>query len=316
MQKIQMQLHAWFKQPKFRLFSLMAVGIAIFLAIVAALIYMMWQNSPEKALLDAVDYARKSPAAYKVTAPDGSQMDITTDGVRIRMDGRYDGANISTIVDGLNVYLKTDSPEVLIKAVDDQENSLGNSPLVQRWFTTLDEYTSDKWMMVSVENFPRSTLGVAMLQCSLALRTGLSDADDSIPQLRDTYALNQFISTKSSASDQGGSTHTYAVDSQKMQTFFGKLLQTPLGRQIGNCGYVPEMLEDQTPKDLTFTVSVSQPEHRFRSITINADGKELTKITVENKPQETIELPTEVFDFGRVLNALNLIQSTQKSQNQ
>ncbi len=294
----------WYKRPVAKMLFFGAIGIALLAMISSAIAYTAWQSSSEKALFDAVDYARKSPASYHVTSVTGSDYTVTTDGAQIMLEGEIEGVKVAAVADGKNLYFKSKEQDKLINLMTRENISKGTSKIKFYRYALIDQLDGDRWSLINVDDLDSGVLGGAALRCGTALRASISETNDSFAQLQTTYQSNQFVQTMSRADSSAVLTAKFVVHNDKLRSFFSDLMRASIGQQSANCGYVPNYLDNLKSDKVTFVVTITKPDHHFKKLVIKKGDKELATVTAKYAKQKDIQIPAGAQDMGRIFSTI------------
>ena len=295
---------AWYKRPLVKSLLLGLVGVVLLATIINGLTYTMWQSSPEKALFDAVDYARKSPAVYTITTDTGSDYTVTTDGIQIELEGDVEGVDVSAVADGKDLYVKSVERDKLFNLFMPNDILEDSTDIESYWFTLFDSIGNDRWVHINDDDLSNKTLSSTALQCAIALRGSISEADDSFAQLQNAYQSNQFVNVHTSVKSSDKSTHTFSINDERLMTFFSKLFQTSVGQQASNCGYVPGHLSDMKSNNVTFDATITNSDHHLMNLIVKQGNKEIARVIANYADQKDIEIPADSRDIGKIFSSL------------
>lgn len=303
-------------KPFARLAILFIIGIVLLVGTIAILMYTKWHSGSEKALLDAINYARKSPAMYTVTTADGSNYTVESDGVQIALKGNVQDVRLEAIADGKDIYLRTSTPKEFIDMIVQYDVDEKAPEYLDDWIKSIKSILGDQWILVKIDSFEPRSLAVTAIQCAIGLRMNISEADNSLDNVRDTYLSNRFIVTRDTSTKKDNTTYTFSMDENRLRGFFSGLQQTNLGGKTTDCGYVPDFMKKAGYEEVVYDITISQSQHRLQKIIVRDGKTEFATVTVDNAARPEIEVPSNAFDADKLLQGLSVIEQAPASLRQ
>jgi|GEM_PF-3579560 len=287
---------AWYRQPRIRAITLTGVGVLLVVIIVGALMLTAWQTSPVKTLFDAMDHARTSAGVYHITMSDGSDFEITSDGVLIGLKGNVAGVPMEGVVNRGDIYIRSSSSKDLFAMFLSNPDELNADERYNEHVRLID----NQWLHISADKIPTNSLAAALLSCTVTMRVNISDADRSKDSLRSAYSFHQFISIKSVFDSPNESTYKFMINKGKVKAFFEHLGRSEFGKKLSGCKAIHQRLGNVD--DAEFVATVKKSDHTFRGMQVMLDDSEIIKITVDYSQKQTVEPINGGLDLIRMID--------------
>lgn len=280
----------------FTVVSMVVVGISV-----AA--HMAWQASPEKALVDAFEFSSKTPATYKVATKD-LNMTVSYDGKRQAANGAYKSVRFNAIVDGTTLYLKSETPEELVKLFTPRGMPDTLRPAVDAATTKI----TNKWVSLSLEQLPLGNASQSRsISCMTGVRSQLASDKDAKKELTKIYENNRFLNAEKTATTEQSNAYKLTVNDATFGNFASALKGSSLYRsQKTECGKVVQSVIDAQAKrgDAAAEVMLSKSKNALQKATLTDTDGAKTTIDVNYGDVGTIVIPSEPVSYDEITNGI------------
>lgn len=280
--------------------SIILLAILLPIAVVAIVLTMAWQTSPEKALADAITYARTSPAVYQVTGGTDA-VTIRYDGTRLAAGGTYDAIAFDSVIDGKTGYIKTPTPEKLITKVMAGATPVTLQPLV----STVVKLVTNRWVSVSLDQLPFSgSPGTNTTSCALDANEELSVNANAAGELAQTYMQHSFMHI---ATTKSGDAATYAVtfDENKIKSFWDALEKTQYFQSLStDCADIMQTLRGIPVGQMSLRVTLDNKAHTLKTADVTLPNKRQLHIAATYGAKPMITVPTDALAYDSITNSI------------
>lgn len=261
---------------------------------------MTWQASPEKALADAITYARTSPATYQVTGSTNA-VAIRYDGSRLAAAGTYDTITFDSVVDGKTGYVKTPTPDKLMTKVTAGDIPASLQPLV----STVVKLVTNRWVSISLDQLPFSgSAGTNATSCALDANEELSVNANAAGELAQTYMQHSFMHI---VTTKDGATATYAVtfDENKIKSFWDAFEKTQYFQSLStDCADIMQTLRGINVAQANLRVTLDDKTHILKAADVTLPNKQQLHITATYGVKPAIAVPTDALSYDSITNSI------------
>lgn len=284
------------------------VVLGIFFAVVAMAVVgiavaaqIAWQSSPEKMLLDALDYSTKTPAEYKVTSKDVVGT-INYDGTRNAFNGTYKSVQLRAVFDGSNLYVKSATPAELVKLFVPQNLPSDAKPAINS-ITTL---ITNRWVSVPIDDVKfADTTASNNNTCVMLARSQFMTNEETPKELAKLYENNKFIIANKTASTDKSTTYKLAADVNSYNAFMTALIGSKFYNSLkSQCAQTVQKLKSLGSKGVTVDAQLSNAKHAVQTLAINGLETEPVKIAVTYGNVGTIQTPTDAISYNSLSNSV------------
>lgn len=277
-----------------RRWFLWVVGAAAVLVIAAGITvfasFLAWRNSPESALLDATQYAMKTPGSYHISAHD-VDLTVITGNQRYGLNGTVRGVPIAAVLYGGMLYVKSSQPDKLYGML---MNTQPNEQL-QTAIQAIAQTLKDKWIMINLQNTKLQAGQAQGAQCLVQAKDSLANNPHAWNEVQSVYLTHRFVG----ASNAGGGAFNVSLDGARAGDFLNALFKTDFYHSLTDCASstVPAtgMLNN-----LQATVTLS-PQRSLQSVTARSQGKTTAVLTASYKDVPAIDLPTDSVSLDQLV---------------
>ena len=302
--EVPLVLVPWYRHRWFKL-TLIVIGvIALIAAILAAVVVIIWNASPEKALFDSASYALNTPGTYHVKA---SNTDIRLDvnGRQYAASGTLNGMQIDAVVNNSTLYIKSSDPQQLYTMFLASSVPGSLAPLVNSILPAF----RDRWISVDLQNLSPKSANASAAQCGLDGKNILVADSNSRQQVATTYIMHQFLDIKSSSSS-GRSTYQVSIDDKKFNDFYDSFAKTGFYQSLTSCSQATSTSVSRSLQGVSLGLTVDQSSHQLKSLSINQSG-EVTDVTADYSAAPKITVPTGATSYDQISGTI--VQSFLKS---
>lgn len=286
------------------------VVLAVFFAIVslvivgvAATAHLKWQSSPEKALLDALDYSAKTPATYKVATKDIDAV-VSYDGKRSAAKGTYKSIAFNAIVDGSTLYVKSSTPAELVRVFTPKNLPTSMQSVVD----AITKRITDRWVSVSLDSLPSSSAYETQnVSCITTADTQLKANKEAKKELATLYAGNKFLAIEKTATTDKSHAYTIGVDNALFDAFVGDLKTSKFYNSLkSECArFVQSTTELKANHGaVTADIMLSKSKNALQSLTLKTGASDPVKVAVSYGSVGTINAPTDSISYNSITNGV------------
>lgn len=285
---------------------LVIIGIMVLLAVllpitvVAAVLYMTWQTSPEKVLADAAAYAHVTPATYHVTSGT-DDVTVRYDGTRLAATGVYGGLRFDSVINNRVAYVKTPTPEKLISAFTSDTLPASVQPLVN----TVTKLVTNRWVSASFDQLPfGKAAGSNDVVCVQNADDQLTANANAANELAQTYMAHQFMHiTTAKTGDTVAYDITFDVD--KTKSFWDALEKTQYYQSLStDCANVLHLARTADMEHSAIRLVLDDKTHAVQSAQITQPHKQQVIVAVTYGKQTAIAVPTDALSYDSITNGI------------
>lgn len=273
----------WYRQRWVKWTAVVVVALAVLAAIIAAAAFAIWNNSPQKALLDATNYALKTPGVYHFTS-DVADIDFTANHQQYAVTGTIDGVQVDAVVLTSTLYLKSSDPQhmydLFTGSSPDKTNSLTKSLL---------KTVKNRWVEINMSSPPIKATGIDATNCWVAGKDVLANDDRARQEVLATYLTHQFMTV----SPQGQATYHLAFDSAKLSSFLASLSETQAYQSVPVCSQTLNLSQVEVPSGMAATVTLTADKHALSSIEFTDESGRPAKLTADYDKVPAVVIPAD-----------------------
>lgn len=260
--------------------------------------YVSWQSSPEKVLVDAATYARTTPGAYHIMTSNG---DVTAhyDGKLLAASGTYSNMQFDSIIDGQTAYLKTATPDKLVALLGTDTVPVTLRPLVG----AISQLIANRWMEVSLDQLPSTDTTESTL-CALDGNDQLTRNTDAVIQLIKVYMQHDFMKIKTEKSD-GTQILSIAFDNDKVKGFWDAMEKTQYYESLTtSCASLLKVLRSVDVSAVTATVSVDDTSHVLKTVQLVLPNKQQVRVVAAYGHEPAVSVPANTLSYETITNMI------------
>lgn len=280
----------WFKRSLFGI-----VLLAIIAGGIAATVFTVWWNGPEKALLDAANYSLDHSGRYHVVAQK-ADVTVVVGEDKYSLEGTLDGVQLAAILDGSTLYVKSPEPVKLYQLL------MGANGQLPAAAQTIATTVRDKWVAVNRDTVTLQAAGAQKMQCMVEEKESIATDPHARGQWRSTYLAHRFLSVQM-AKKSNTTTYDVSVDTKTRQDFFAALLKTSFYQTLTNCSQTTDILSSIEGASPVAQVMLTS-KHVFQSATLNPRGQDPVHITASYSDVPKIVVPTDAMSLDQLLFGL------------
>ncbi|USN96948.1 MAG: hypothetical protein H6797_02025 [Candidatus Nomurabacteria bacterium] len=283
----------WYRRRWARLSAVVFVGIAVVAVVMSIVMAITWNASAEKALLDATDYALKTPGTYHVQYGNLTNLTARVDGKKYAFDGTFDKTPVSIVIADGMLYAKSSDPQKLYETfVNPSKSSSAMSALLESILPNLKNH----WISINLRTTSSSS-NIGGINCPLDIRDALT-VDSSRQQLIEVYAANPFLTV----TRLNGSDYRVAIRSKKFSAFDKELVKSNVYQSLTSCPQENNLIKDNLLIGGSVVLKLSQ-DHKLQSMT--ATSKSVTaKVTADYGAVAKIITPSDSVDVGQIIGSV------------
>lgn len=285
--------------------SVAVVGLLTIGGIVAAImVFGVWKNSPERALLGAARHVAVAPGSYRVVT-DTLDVTIVSQDRRYGLSGTVNDMPIEAVLYGGMLYARSSQPEKLYELFVGTARQPNQQ--LQAIIQAVAPALKDKWVMINLNNVTGQSQQLRGAQCAAQLRNSLA-SPAAWGQLQSVYMSHRFIQ---SVDRQGeDSAYSMTIDGEKLAGFWSAVQQSGFFRALIECEDMPKSIGTQS---LQAKVSIKEVDSQFmlQSAVFSMKGKELATVTAEYAEVPAIETPKDSTSIDQlVVRILQMFKSS------
>jgi hypothetical protein len=280
----------------FAVLSMVVVGISV-------ATYLAWQASPEKALLDAVEYSSKTPAEYRIVTDDFT-VSVSYDGEHSAITGTYDSVKFNAIVDGSIIYIKSSTPKELVALFAPKE-------IVEKYQPTVDAIASritDRWVSMSLDRVPLGNdSDASSISCWISANAQLTTNKQAKKELASLYTNNRFLAIDKTAVTDKSNKFTVKIDHAKLDEFMTNLKKSDFyGSLKSQCADTVQRLADMAQKhtDAAAEILLSKSKNALQKLTLGGVSDQPYSITARYGDVGKIVVPTDAITYESISNSI------------
>ena len=281
-----------FYRKRWFLWTAGAIGaLVIAITIAAFTLLALWRNSPESALLDAMQYAVKTPGSYHITTGD-TNATVTVRDQRYGVKGTVEGVPIEAVLYGGTLSVKSSQPDKLYDLL--MANAKTNIVL-QRIVQTIAAGVKDKWISVNLQSTRLQAGEAQTAQCLTQVKDSLANNPQGWRDLQSAYVAHRFVQ----AADPHENKYSVTLNGQKAVDFLATFSQTDFYQSLTNCNDAETPAADLLNKlQATFTLS---EQRTIQSVTIRQANKSDINITANYTDVPSVNAPTDAISLDQLL---------------
>lgn len=287
----------WYKRRWAAWAGIAATIVVLLAAIVSLIVLAVWNASPEKALLDAADYALKKPGTYQVRSGTGIDAIMRTDGSLYAVDGTLRGVPVSAVLDDATLYVKSADP----KRLYDMFVGPSASKTATALFGSILPNLKNQWISFSLQNSSDSAAFLNNIRCFADTRDIMVANDGrSRQQIQDTYLAHPFVTVTA----KGGSRYQLVVDSKKSAAFQKAFSGTNASNALDSCGQIMILLSGEKIAGATMTVTLSESRHILQTLSYGNKAAGAIEIAADYSKVDPITIPSNSIDISQIVGSL------------
>lgn len=287
----------WYRHRWVKWASIAGAVTTVIVVAVATFLFVAWNASSEKALLDAADYALKNPGTYHVQTGGVADLTVQTDGQKYALDGTLDTVPVSAVISGNMLYAKSSDPQLFYDTfLKPSSESKAAAALMKGILPNL----KNRWISINLDSTSVSSTFFDTLRCLLNARIALTSNTSGRQQLVEAYGAHPFLSVVRS----GASSYRLLVNGIKLSAFQKTLSTTDTPESLANCSQTLRLLKGGTFIGAAMTVTLSPTKHTLDSLVLGGKASGETKITTDYSKVSKITVPAGSIDISQILGSL------------
>lgn len=294
----------WYRMRWFKWLLASAVVLAVVIAAVATVFLTMWWNGPEKALLDATNYALAHDGQYHIASKQ-ADINVTTGANDYAVDGTYDGLQFNAVLSGGLLYVKSSDPAKLYQLL----MGAGDKGLPAATQAIADS-VRNQWVSVDLNTVTLQAQGAQDTLCVVEEKDGITNDPNARSQWRSAYLMHRFFNMQATR-HADSTTYVISIDSKTRQDFFAALLKTSFYQGLKDCSQTTDILSSIKATSPLANVTMAA-KHVFQSITVDPHGSDPVTITASYSHVPQVNVPASSTSFDqlaiRLLGSFNGLQ--------
>lgn len=284
------------------------VVLSIFFAVIAMAVVgiavaaqLAWQASPEKLLLDALDYSSKTPATYTVTAKDIAAT-ASYDGTRSSIKGTYKAVRFTAVVDGPMLYVKSSTPAELVKLFVPKNLPAEAKPAIDSITTII----TNRWVSMPIDGVKLAdTAATQDSSCATSAKSQFMTNEEAPKELAKLYENNRFLAIDKTNESDKSVAYKLGMDVGRYNAFMTALVGSKFyGSLKSQCAQLVQTLKGLNDNGITADVQLSRAKHALQTLTVNGLETEPIKVTTTYGNVGTIVTPTDVISYDSISNSI------------
>ena len=175
-------LPPFYRRRWFKRLTIAIIGLLVVAAAVALTLLMVWWNSPERALLSAVEHSVKIPGSYRVKSR-ATDLSITIRDQEYAATGTFNGIPVEAVQYGSILNLKSSRPEQLYNLITGNDKDKPLPTILQAIIPTI----ANKWIAFDLDNVALKTQGALAMQCVFQEKESVAHDPSARQQWASTY---------------------------------------------------------------------------------------------------------------------------------
>ncbi len=290
------------KHPRMLVWLGVVLGLAVVItAGIAVFLYIVWQTSPDKALTDALRYARANPGSYHVTGG-GNDITVVSNGTSQQISGTYDSLSFDAILHGSTVYVKSSTPHELVKLFGPKALPAQFQPMVDAAADSI----KNKWISFSAKSFPAGqSTDSRMAACGVNSGAQVTKDKKASDELSQTYKKHRFIMTKARLQSGSAVHYTATVDQSRYGDFMNALMQTDMHASLSTqCAGMLKNMQKIDFSGVSVDVTLDRSTHALQNLYVNRPNKKPIKVTANYDEVPAISVPTNDTPYESLVNSI------------
>lgn len=275
-------------------------AILLPITVVAIVLNMTWQASPEKALADALSHARTTPAVYHITG-DTNDVTVRYDGSRLAASGVYSDVTFDSVIADKTGYIKTPTPDKLITKIMAGDVPASLQPLV----ATVAKLVTNRWVSVSLDKLPfSSSTGSNTTSCVLDANEELSVNTGATSELAQVYMQHPFM-TITSTKNGGTATYDVSFDANKIKSFWDAFEKTQYFQSLStDCADIMQTLRALNVGQTALHITLDDKTHVLKTANVTLPNKQQLHIGATYRTPPAIVVPTDAISYDSITNSI------------
>jgi len=290
----------WYRQTWFKWPAIAASAVAVIGLIIGGVVYALWLNSPQKALLDAATQAMTLPGSYAIEAPQQKlAMHVAETHNKYSGDITIGGATLQVLVGGSTLYLKSPDP---IKALE----KFSGKPIPQQIADTINKKIAGKWLLFDLDTPVLKLNVINQIHCGTDSKDALSSNPSARGELLSAYVNHAFVGIGPVSSVNGDNVYNVSLSQDKLDDFKLAFNQTSFYQSLGSCPKPFNLLDNvKLPSDVNLKVALKKDSHRLDTITAaDANGASVLRVTADYNEQPDIAAPADAVNVDTLADEL------------
>lgn len=289
MQEYSSPFKPWYKKRWFR------VVVTLFILMLG----MSWLGShilvkPDDTLLDTMEYAVKTPAAYQVTSTvaNGS---LVVAGNGFSWSGTIGGIDADAILMDQTLYVKSPAPEKIYRMLTGDDGQTGTA------IQSIADELRGQWIKSDLQ---KGQLGAQLshtLRCVDDQRNALQHSDSARKEWRNALGATSFWVIRKSTTDADSATYQLLMDTHARASFFSNVGQTAYYQSLSSCVGSVDMSGVAIGKWLNATVTFSKQTNAIQSTVIDLGNGGMMTITPNYQTAGSVAPPAGALSLDQLL---------------
>lgn len=284
----------WPQTRRFKIIVISLVAVVTLVLLGILILYVRWQTSPEKAVLDAATYALHAPGTYHVTMQD-SNFVVRVNEHKYGVEGKMSDTKFRAVVDRDMLYVNFDDPTMLYELATPSGASDGLQEAIKKALAD----TRNKWVMIDIDNLASLSDAGRKIECTLTSKRYAGDKERPDSQIFMTYLNNQFLTTQTMGSTSDTVTYRLDVDTAKLESFSRELTRTDFFRPLDDCQQTT--VQGLTGDTYTLDVEMEKSNQRLVSMVVHAGEAQVAEVTADYTSAPTITTPSEYIGIQKIV---------------
>ena len=284
----------WYRKRWFKRLAVVSILILAVVSIMAVAAAVIWQNSSERKLLDAANYAVKTPGVYHVTAQ-ATDLNVTLRDQMYAASGTINGMPIDAIFYSGMMYVKSPQPEKLYDFFMGSGKA-GQLSIIAR---VLAPTIANKWISVNLSNITLESQNAQMIQCLSQEKESISHNPNARSQWASTYLGHRFLAISANKKPLT-TTYQVSVNHKTRADFFASLQKTSFYQSLTTCSKDTDVLDSLGGISPAASVTLTN-NHILQSMIIGPRSKNPVTVTANYKNVPSILVPTDAIGVEQLI---------------
>jgi hypothetical protein len=289
----------WYRMRWFKWLLVSVALVAVAIAAVATVFLAMWWNGPEKALLDATNYALAHDGQYHIASKQ-ADINVTAGADNYAVEGTYHGLQFNAVLSGGLLYVKSPDPAKLYQLL-----MAANDTSLPAATQTIADSVRNRWVSVNLNTVTLQSEGAQDILCVVEEKDSITSDPNARGQWRSAYLMHRFFNMQTTQHTDS-MTYAISIDSKTRQDFFAALLKTSFYQGLKDCSQTTDILSSIKATSPLATVTMTA-KHVFQSIVVDPHSSDPVTITASYSHVPQVSVPTDSISFDQL--AISLLGS-------
>ncbi|MCA9334580.1 hypothetical protein KC953_00380 [Candidatus Saccharibacteria bacterium] len=285
-------MHRWVKR-----FGIALGVLAVFSICAVMIASVIWNDSSEKALLDATQYALDNPGKYTIQQGDKLDATLIVRGNSYKLDGKIDAVPLSAIVQNRVLYMSSSDPQLLYDTfLKNPKTSKAMNSLMKGFLPTL----KNRWIRIDLDSDTNASTALGTITCLLDMRYAIGHGKGFNELAAQKYVENAFLNVRKTTH----STYRVTVDTGRMTTFQDAVSKGSNAGIFDNCPQLSSFVAGGKVNKIVVDVALTDTDNVLKTIEYKGLSDKSTKISASYTDVGKISPPKDAVDISQMLSSI------------